>query len=926
MKKELLKFVSVMLLAFLIIMTGKNRVWASGDAFDETLVGESGNVFSVAELTSMMEGNVYLSDKDVMIYMGDNGWLNLAGKDNNHYPYYPSEYTYDPISGMLTSDEDCCFKIENGKVAYIYIAADPDTLYYPKPQLEPSIVLSELNDEYKALYNGAWYILSKTQNGFTVYKNSRDNIVEEYDFNNFKITETHDYILLAQFNNFGVLKLFKNNDRITEITREYADVKWRVYADCYGSLDETLNLKELVSSYAFITEDEDIFFDGGNYLYYTGNGNNHLNTFNSYYWNYDAPNELLQYGTKEYIKIENGKPAAFYQENDPNKIYYAYPKITPQDLTSGLEELYVGEQTGTEYKLTHTQDSITVTSSLDAVFNYNLNEWEFCETDDIIYQFRFNDRFLIKYSKDNGKIVEVRKVTLSAGETEWTLYPVDPTEYNLRDLTKTMDGYVYMADNEDKLYMNDGAIIHMICENGHDFQIGFDITDSTYDPETGICTYEDTCFVIENGKVTKIYNKSRPEQIFLPYEKMSPAELTVRLDDAYVGTYYGRTYTLTKTNDSLTVTGGSQPEEYDLNEWEIFETEDYILMTNYYDNCTIKYAKTYGVITKIYKDTYRGVWWEVYPYTDPSLPSFKTTSLVLSGQIGVNFFMNLPEADGADYENSYMTFSVQHGKITERADFDPNFMNSTKTLYGFKCYINAIQMAEPITATFHYVKGGVEKTTDNTFAVKDYFTEFDKITSENPYAFSDEMKALIMSLADYGHYVQPFLAEANGWTLGTDYALMDKFYTESYDIDAIKTAASFHAARYNDQTEGDLKSLLMSLALDSSTTIVVTVKTSDEYRGTVTASIDGGEASPMSRVSKGKYRIKIIGIPSHELSKIHTITVTTTEGHTADASFSALSYIAPALNYYTDDAAVQNAMASIYMYSNAADELKSSQA
>lgn len=70
MKKELLKFVSVMLLAFLIIMTGKNRVWASGDAFDETLVGESGNVFSVAELTSMMEGNVYLSDKDVMIYMG----------------------------------------------------------------------------------------------------------------------------------------------------------------------------------------------------------------------------------------------------------------------------------------------------------------------------------------------------------------------------------------------------------------------------------------------------------------------------------------------------------------------------------------------------------------------------------------------------------------------------------------------------------------------------------------------------------------------------------------------------------------------------------------------------------------------------------------------------------------------------------------
>ena len=59
-------------------------------------------------------------------------------------------------------------------------------------------------------------------------------------------------------------------------------------------------------------------------------------------------------------------------------------------------------------------------------------------------------------------------------------------------------------------------------------------------------------------------------------------------------------------------------------------------------------------------------------------PEFKTRPLLLSGQIGVNFFMNLPEIEGVDYSESYMTFSIIGRRTTtERDDFDPNFRDQS---------------------------------------------------------------------------------------------------------------------------------------------------------------------------------------------------------------------------------------------------------
>ncbi|MCR5264203.1 MAG: Cna B-type domain-containing protein, partial [Clostridiales bacterium] len=301
-----------------------------------------------------------------------------------------------------------------------------------------------------------------------------------------------------------------------------------------------------------------------------------------------------------------------------------------------------------------------------------------------------------------------------------------------------------------------------------------------------------------------------------------------------------------------------------------------------------------------------------------SVPAFKMQSLVLGGQIGVNFFMNLPTIDGVDYSTSFMTFSVEHGTCTEQDVFDSTHKNNNGEgkYYGFTCFVNSIQMAEPITATFHYVQDGVEKTVEKIYSVDDYFTAFEDAVTAGKIT-DDATIDLVHALADYGHYVQPFLSNERGWTMGTDYATLDTHYAESYGISTIKNAVSGKAIDVTNNTGGDIKKITYSLTLDSDTVINVYFKPGDGYDGNFTATVDDKPVDCTK--SGGRCCVKISGIAAHELSKSHTIIVTTAEGHTATVTVSAMSYVNSALIYYTDDEDAQYAVASLYAYSNAAD-------
>ena len=54
---------------------------------------------------------------------------------------------------------------------------------------------------------------------------------------------------------------------------------------------------------------------------------------------------------------------------------------------------------------------------------------------------------------------------------------------------------------------------------------------------------------------------------------------------------------------------------------------------------------------------------------------------------------------------------------------------------------------------------------------------------EGSSSLNTRQQTIIPKLADYGHYAQPYLSRQNGWTIGTSYAEMATYVTQSYDYD-----------------------------------------------------------------------------------------------------------------------------------------------
>ncbi len=76
----------------------------------------------------------------------------------------------------------------------------------------------------------------------------------------------------------------------------------------------------------------------------------------------------------------------------------------------------------------------------------------------------------------------------------------------------------------------------------------------------------------------------------------------------------------------------------------------------------------------------------------PTAPSIDKHALTLAqGAIGVNFYMNLPEADAYDYTESSMKFTVSGKDGQETSDaYDPDERNADGTLFAFTCYVNMV--------------------------------------------------------------------------------------------------------------------------------------------------------------------------------------------------------------------------------------------
>ncbi len=296
-------------------------------------------------------------------------------------------------------------------------------------------------------------------------------------------------------------------------------------------------------------------------------------------------------------------------------------------------------------------------------------------------------------------------------------------------------------------------------------------------------------------------------------------------------------------------------------------------------------------------------------------PEFKVRNLVLSGRIGVNFYMDLNSLTDEEKAESYMEFTVSGKTFTD--PFDAEYMNLTHEYYGFTCYVNAVQMADTITAVFHYGDG---ETVEKTYSVLAYINDFEERQDQ----YSEETCRLIRSIADYGHYMQPFIAENNNWVIGEQYSEMTKSYTDFYDHDAIRDElAAADQAVYRDCGDSDIEKLTFALYPDAETAINVYIQPKEDYSGTIT--VNNGQYKAV-RQEDGRYLVIIPNIAAHQLGRIFELNIATESG-TATMRTSAMTYVYELLKSaaYQDNETAKNAVAAFYNYHLAADAYLESQ-
>ena len=282
-------------------------------------------------------------------------------------------------------------------------------------------------------------------------------------------------------------------------------------------------------------------------------------------------------------------------------------------------------------------------------------------------------------------------------------------------------------------------------------------------------------------------------------------------------------------------------------------------------------------------------------------------SLTLTGSVGLVFYVREPE--GATDCN--MTFTIS-GRGTVSSD--PHIADEThtdaavgETYYGYTCTVNALQMADEITATFHATVNGHELISSRSYSVIKFV---DRIIS-NPARYDEETVDLAEALADYGHYLQIYLSGLHGFGLGDgddQYAPIDTYDKQMTSEELTAAQNGVSAYEIVRPTTEDIEKITYSVSFESDSTINVYVAPVSGYTGAFDATV-------APEWSGTRYAMHIAGIHPTEFANTQTITYTTDSG-SETVETSVLAY-AHTLFASRNTGAKEAAAATYYYYSAA---------
>ena len=275
-------------------------------------------------------------------------------------------------------------------------------------------------------------------------------------------------------------------------------------------------------------------------------------------------------------------------------------------------------------------------------------------------------------------------------------------------------------------------------------------------------------------------------------------------------------------------------------------------------------------------------------------------TLSLDGDIGVNFYMELPADVIANKDSAYMKFTLPDGDQTRETKVyvsaATTYVLNGKTYYIFKCNVSAKDMTSEINAQ---IINGSEVGTVYKYSVQEYAQYILEHTATPKYA---KAAPLVKAMLNYGAYAQIQFNNNIGELANSILSADDMELPENVTVEhASATAGNLPEGVTFAGAYVSLKSTTtLSLFFYNTSENEVTFK----YNGQV---IDAKD-------NNGFLQVDITNIKSSDLSKNFTVTV----GENGSVTYSPMNYCKTVLegNYNTD---LQNVVKAFYLYSQEAD-------
>lgn len=285
----------------------------------------------------------------------------------------------------------------------------------------------------------------------------------------------------------------------------------------------------------------------------------------------------------------------------------------------------------------------------------------------------------------------------------------------------------------------------------------------------------------------------------------------------------------------------------------------------------------------IYTDNELSLSTSNYQRSVADLPVFRGHAMQLTGQIGLQFFVELP--DGAQRGDYYMTFEDEHGHIDSTFPCDLVESPKAQGYYMAQVNLSSIQLAEHITPVLHLRSTDEVVVTGQSYSAQDYIDWGLKNLNPQSREFS-----IIYTLADYGHYSQPYLSEVNHWDInGSVYSQMTTYCTSSYDYDAVLAATSGSSIVVNSLTGTGFTKVTYSLRFGDTISLRVFLEASNiSVIDDSLFAFTGTGATPVIGRDGNRVTITFNNIPATALTNAYSISY---DDNTLVESVSPMSYV-----------------------------------